>query len=208
MDTLRQTQCRCLTDFHKRADSLGRVGSWFYPVMQHLFAAFVWWYKQLAGRVGISISQPARSGDMTILYQIDRQAGVTYVVWDGVVAAGQYLSHVKRLLADPEWPPARRLHLSDLRSTTLDSTIDRSVLEKAVGMFAAHPKISMVKTAIVAHEAFHQALLYERLISPIEPSVIVFHSLDTACMWLGIETKSAAHELNSLRARAREDGSP
>lgn len=145
---------------------------------------------------------------MTIIYQIDKQGGVTYVVWDGVVAAEQYISHVKRLLADPEWPPSRGLHLSDLRSTTLDSTIDKSVLEKAVGLFAEHPKISIVKTAIVAHEAFHQALLYERLISPIEPSVIVFHSLDTACMWLGTDSGSAARTLNSLRARAREEGSP
>ena len=145
---------------------------------------------------------------MTILYQIDKHAGVTYVVWDGVVAAEHYISHVKRLLADPAWPPARGLHLSDLRSTTLDSTIDKAVLEKAVGMFAEHPKISTIKTAIIAHEAFHQALLYERLISSIEPSVIVFHSLDTACMWLGTDSESAARALNSLRARAREEDSP
>lgn len=145
---------------------------------------------------------------MTIIYHIDKQAGVTYVVWDGVVTAELYIAHVKRLLADPDWPPARGLHLSDLRSTSLDPSIDKAVLEKAVGMFREHPKISTVKTAIVAHEAFHQALLYERLISSIEPSVIVFHSLDTACMWLGTDSEAAARELNSLRARAREEGSP
>jgi hypothetical protein len=145
---------------------------------------------------------------MTILYHIDKQAGVTYVVWDGVVAAESYIAHVKKLLADPDWPPARGLHLSDLRSTSLDSSIEKAVLAKAVGMFSEHPKIATVKTAIVAHEAFHQALLYERLISPIEPSVIVFHNLDTACMWLGTDSEAAARELNSLRSRAREEGSP
>ena len=145
---------------------------------------------------------------MTIIYHIDKQAGVTYVVWDGVVTAELYIAHVKRLLADPDWPPARGLHLSDLRSASLDSTIDKTVLEKAVAMFREHPKTPTVKTAIVAHEAFHQALLYERLISSIEPSVIVFHSLDTACMWLGTDSEAAARELNSLRARAREAGSP
>jgi hypothetical protein len=145
---------------------------------------------------------------MTIIYQIDKQGGITYVVWDGVVAAEQYISHVKRLLADPDWPPFRGLHLSDLRSTSLDQTIDKAVLEKVVGMFAEHPKISTVKTAIVAHEAFHQALLYEHLISPIEPSVIVFHNLETACMWLGTDSESAARALKSLRTRAREEGTP
>lgn len=130
------------------------------------------------------------------------------MVWDGVIAAERYIAHVKRLLADPDWPPARGLHLSDLRSTSLDATIDQPVLEKAVSMFAEHPKISTVRTAIVAHEAFHQALLYERLILPIEPSVIVFHNLDTACMWLGIDSESAARALKSLRAQAKEEGNP
>jgi hypothetical protein len=144
---------------------------------------------------------------MTIIYHIDQQAGITYVVWDGVVAAEPYIAHVKRLLADPDWPPARGLHLSDLRSTSLDSTIDKALLVKTVGLFGEHPKISTVRTAIVAHEAFHQALMYERLISPIEPSVIVFHNLDTACLWLGTDSAAAARELDSLRARAREEGS-
>ena len=143
---------------------------------------------------------------MTIIYQIDKQVGVTYVVWDGVVVAEQYIAHVKRLLADPDWPPDRGLHLSDLRSTSLDPTIDKAVLEKTVSMFAEHPKISTVKTAIVAHAAFQRALMYERLISPIEPSVIVFHNLDAACMWLGTDSESAARTLKSLRARAREEG--
>ena len=145
---------------------------------------------------------------MTIVYDIDKNKGITYVVWDGVVAAEQYLTHVRRLLSDSDWPPHRGLHLSDLRSTSLDSTIDKAVLEKVVGMFAEHPKISTVKTAIVAHEAFHQALLYERLISPVEPSVIVFHNLDTACTWLGTDSASAAHVLQSLRTRAREESTP
>jgi hypothetical protein len=145
---------------------------------------------------------------VTIVYHIDKEAGITYVIWDGVVAAEQYIAHVKRLLADPGWPPARGLHLSDLRTASLDSTIDKTVLENAVAMFAEHPKISIVRTAIVAHAAFHKALLYERLISPVEPSVIVFHNLDTACLWLGTDPAAAAREQNSLRARAREDGSP
>ena len=144
---------------------------------------------------------------MTIIYHIDKQVGITYVVWDGVVAAELYIAHVKRLLADPDWPPVRGLHLSDLRSSSLDSTIDKAVLVKTAGMFGEHPKISTVQTAIVAHEAFHQARMYERLISPIEPSVIVFHNLDTACIWLGTDSAAAARELNSLRARAREQGS-
>lgn len=141
---------------------------------------------------------------MTIVYHIDREKGITYVMWDGVVAAEEYLTHVKRLLSDPDWPPVNGLHLSDLRSAILDSTIDEPLLQKAVGMFAKHPRISKVKTAILAHGAFHQAQLYEHLISRVEPSVIVFHNLDTACAWLGTDSEAAGHILTSLRTRARE----
>jgi hypothetical protein len=160
------------------------------------------------GRSSPPISRPGSDENMTIVYHIDQGEETTYVVWDGVVTAEQYISHVQRLLADSDWPTPRSLHLSDLRSTSLDPTINQPVLQEAVEMFARHPKISTVKTAIIAHEAFHQALLYERLISPVEPSVIVFHNLDTACMWLGTDSESAARALQSLRTQARNGSAP
>jgi hypothetical protein len=140
---------------------------------------------------------------MGIVYHIDREEGITYVVWDGIVGAEQWLSHVQQLLSDPDWPTARGLHLTDLRTCNLDSTIDESILEKGAGMFGNHPKISAVKAAIVAHNAFHKALLYERFLLRFKPSVIVFHDLETAGAWLGVNGESVALALNSLRTRAR-----
>jgi hypothetical protein len=140
---------------------------------------------------------------MGIVYDVDQEEGITYVVWDGDVGAEQWLSHVQQLLSDPKWPTYQGLHLTDLRTCTLDSTIDEAVLEKAASLFARHPKISMVKTAILAHNAFQKALFYERLIRQVEPFVIVFHDLDTACTWLGVNLELTARALDSLRRRAR-----
>jgi hypothetical protein len=144
-------------------------------------------------------------GSMSIVYQIDKRKGITYVVWDGLIGAGEYLSHVDRLLSDPDWPPSRGLHLSDLRSVVLDPTIDESVLEKAANLFSRHPKISTVKTAIVAHQAFEKAVTYEHLISKFEPSMIVFHNLITACTWLGIDAEATRQVLDVLRISTRDE---
>lgn len=141
---------------------------------------------------------------MCIAYDVNKEAGVTYVVWEGTVTAEQWLSHVERLLSDPSWPANRYLHLTDLRRAFLDPTIDETVLETGARMFSSHPKISLVRTAIVAYEAFQKALLFERLTLPFERNVIVFSELDTACAWLGLNHDSAARALNSLRPRARD----
>ena len=42
---------------------------------------------------------------MSIVYRVDENLGVTFVVWDGTVTADQFLAHVRRLIADVNWPP-------------------------------------------------------------------------------------------------------
>jgi hypothetical protein len=144
-----------------------------------------------------------KDGTMGIVYHVDKEEGITYVVWDGPVEAEQWLAHVQRLLSDPDWPAARGLHLTDLRTGILDTAFDGSLLEEVATMFGSHAKISKVKTAIVAHEAFQKALLYERLVSRFEPFVIVFNDLGTACTWLGVNVEAASLALNALRTLAR-----
>jgi hypothetical protein len=58
-----------------------------------------------------------------------------------------------------------------------------------------------MKTAIVAADAFEKAVTFERFIYRYM-SVIVFNSLNTACVWLGIQTDEAERALQSLRAQA------
>jgi hypothetical protein len=141
---------------------------------------------------------------MGIAYRIDEKLGATLVAWADVVTGEQFLAHVGRLSSDPRWPPAARLHLTDLRMASLDSSLDDATIEKAAELYGRHrQKIENMKVAIVAGKAFERAAVFERVLERHGATVIVFNFLDTARKWLnldGSEVERAMHELNE-RAR-------
>jgi len=145
---------------------------------------------------------------MSIVYRIDKEKGITFVLWDGVVTADQFLAQVRRLTSDANWPPSRRLHLADLRSAAVDASIDEAILEDAAKLYAMHPnKIARIRAAIVAEEAFKKSLIFEHFVSRFAAdsgaSVIVFNMIDGACRWLGIDANQAEQTLRELRAQSR-----
>jgi len=140
---------------------------------------------------------------MSIVYRVDRERGTAFVVWDGVVTAAQWLAHIRLLLADADWPPDGRRHLSDLRTATPDASIDEAVLKQAADLFGTHPKIANLRAAIVAGDAFVKAGIFERLITRHRPFVFVFNTLNPACDWLGIDVADAQRALESLRIQSR-----
>lgn len=137
---------------------------------------------------------------MGIVYRIDKEKGISFALWHGVITADEFLTHAQRLLADPDWPAHRALHLSDLQTAHVDDSVDDAVLEKAASLFGSHPKLSNLKVAILAQEEFERAVSFERFFLRYRSSMIVFNSLETACIWLGIDLKVAALALQSLRA--------
>ena len=145
---------------------------------------------------------------MSIVYRIDQEGGIAFVVWDGVVTADEWLAHARKLLADAAWPPDGRMHLSDLRTATPDVSIDEGVLKRVADLFGTHPKIANLRVAIVAGGAFVKAGIFERFITRHRPFVFVFNTLNPACGWLGIDVADAQHTLASLRARARGRRAP
>ena len=137
---------------------------------------------------------------MSIAYHVDEKMGVTFVSWNGLVSADMFLNHVRRLSSDTNWPTAKRLHLSDLRTTSLDASMDDATLEKASRLYGEHPdKITDLRVAVVAEDAFWKAVAFERLISKYRALVVVFNSLSTACTWLGIDAEKADAKLKQLR---------
>jgi len=141
---------------------------------------------------------------MSIVYRIDKEKGFTAVLWDGVVTADAFLAHVRRLSADADWPPPRRLHLSDLRTTSLDASMDEATIEKAAEIYANQQnKIAGMKVAIVAGEPFNKAVIFERAISRYGASAIVFNFPNIACKWLNIIGDEVAHALQQLRDQLR-----
>jgi hypothetical protein len=138
---------------------------------------------------------------MTIAYRIDKESGATIVLWSGVVTEDEFLSHVRRLSSNPDWPPPRRLHLADLQTALLDASMDKATLEAAAALYGQHhTKLKDMKAAVVAGEPFWKAVDFELLISQYGASVIVFNSLSTACTWLGIHADQVDKTLRQLQA--------
>jgi hypothetical protein len=140
---------------------------------------------------------------MSIMYSIDKEKGITFVLWGGMVTAVEFLAHVRRLTSDANWPPLKRLHLTDMRNISADSSIDRATLEEAAELFGKQTKkIANMKAAIMAQNEFDKAATFERYVFRYIPSVIVFNDLHTACLWLGINPEEAEGTLLQLRNQA------
>jgi hypothetical protein len=138
---------------------------------------------------------------MSIVYRIDKEMGATLVLWEGIVTADDFLAHVRRLSSDADWPPPRRLHLSMLQMAALDASMDHATVERGADLYGQHRnKISNMKVAIVAGDAFRSAVVFERAIARYGASVIVFNSLDIASRWLGIGADNVERALQLLRA--------
>jgi len=120
------------------------------------------------------------------------------VRWDGVVTAEEFLSHVRRLIADVRWPPEPARHLTDLRSAMLDPSIDASVMQSAADLFGSRRRIANLRVAIVAGDEFAKAREFEALIAPYQPLLFVFNSLRPACEWLGVDAEDVGRILQSL----------
>jgi hypothetical protein len=136
---------------------------------------------------------------MSIVYRIEN--GVALVLWDGLVKADEWLAHVRRLVADPAWPPSRAIHLSDLRSADIDASINNAVLMEAAGLFGSHANIRQLRAAIVAGDAYAKARMFEDLIARHRGMVFAFNSLRPACSWLGIDVNETEQSLEILRTR-------
>ncbi len=145
---------------------------------------------------------------MSILYRIDEKLGTAFAQWNGVVTAEEFLTHAQHLLSDPAWPPAGWLHLTDVRNTTPDASVDEGAIAKIAHLYGEHPKIANLKMAIVATDTFRKAMVFENVLLGYHPSVIVFNSLETACTWLGIDAEHAEQTLAEMRAEARAAAKP
>lgn len=144
---------------------------------------------------------------MGIAYRIDKQAGLTLVVWHGLVTADMFLAQVQRLTADPDWPPAQRLHLTDMSTVTLHSSMDEATIEKAAHLYGAHPdKILGMRIAIVVPEAHAEAGVFERVLTPYGATICRFNLLNIACAWLGLDFNRIRSEVHQLHSQSDASG--
>lgn len=141
---------------------------------------------------------------MGITYRIDVEGGVTYVLFDGEVTDADFVTHTERLIANPAWPPHRKLHLTDVTSQKNPKLLSAGIIRQMARLWASHRElIAGLRVAVVAGGAFDNAEVFERAISGSGLTLIVFNLLPTACTWLGINPGKAAQVFDEMRAEAR-----
>lgn len=143
------------------------------------------------------------SCSMGILHLADRKQGVTFIVWDGVVTWDHWLKHMHALKADPNWYHTTRF-IADLQTVSDTSSISEQQVDQAMEIFGGNPPIVAGKRgALVAQEEFHRANKVGDLIARFGALSVTFNSLDTACIFLGLNLAETRRTLEQLRAEIR-----
>ena len=141
---------------------------------------------------------------MSIVYRIDKKIGITYVVWDGMVTDEEYHAHTQRMLADPEWPPAGKRQFIDLTTVHSSNVISVRALQEGIRQWNTLPeKIAGMRMVLVARDDFVDSPIFETMVPAFDPNILVFHTVPTACVWIGIDPATTERVLDDLRAELR-----
>jgi hypothetical protein len=138
---------------------------------------------------------------MGIAYYCDKDKGVSYEVWEGVVTGSDWVEHVRRQVADPGWPAGDR-SLTDLQLVSRNSSIGKAEMEQVVDIYRSQPKkLAQGRAAVVAGKEFQLSPLFKIFTSRHGFRLIVFSDQALACKWLGLDEKDAQRSIGRLRAK-------
>ena len=141
---------------------------------------------------------------MGIRYECFKKKSLCLVVWEGThVPAEEWFDHLRRMGGDPE-VISSHLHLADLRFVTVHPSFGDRELKEGADFVAGVPGLlTGRKVAVVAIEEFSKSRAFERLLKPYAANIIVFHALDVACAWLGLNPGEIGNEEAQLLERLR-----
>jgi hypothetical protein len=138
-----------------------------------------------------------------IAHRLDKDQGLTTIVWDGTVTVDDWRAHLRAIFDDPDWPPGPR-NLTDLRSADVSSITDADRAD-ILAMYVPHlDKVHGMKSAAIAGDNFEASRDFENQKEPAGLSLIVFNDLLNACTWLGIDRTIAQSTVTELRHELRE----
>lgn len=138
-----------------------------------------------------------------IAHRIDKEQGLTTIVWDGTITVEDWRSHLQAIFDDPDWPPGTR-NLTDLRSADVSGITDADRAD-VLTMYVPHlDKVRGMKSAAIAGDNFEASRDFESQKEPAGLSLIVFNDLLNACTWLGIDKTLAQATVTELRHELRE----
>ncbi len=133
---------------------------------------------------------------MGIAERIDRDLGLTIVVWDGPVTPEETVDHLFRLAANRYWPAGDR-SLTDLRTATRIALPDPELVDillEETDLRRVRNKVVLVTPRQLAHAQIPEAAAAHRM------EATTFTDLEAACEHLGVDPIAVARTLDDLRA--------
>ncbi len=139
---------------------------------------------------------PVRWPGMAIAEWINRDLGVTIVVWSGSVTQQDTHDQLMRLAANRYWPPGRRA-LTDMRTVTDVELPDPAVL---AALFEDTDLPYVDKKAVVVTSEFLRRVRLEDAAKDYGMETVPFTELGGACEYLCIDTVAIQRTLEDLQA--------
>jgi hypothetical protein len=134
------------------------------------------------------------------IHRCDPERHCTFIVWHEDVTAEEWHAHADAVLADPLFPPGKRI-LTDMRTSGgAPSITDTVVREIGARLNAESAVFEKLQLAIVPNGAWTRAqLLLDEEVSIPGLRAMTFTGLGTACVWLGLDYDDVQPVLQSLR---------
>jgi hypothetical protein len=109
-----------------------------------------------------------------------------------------------KLAADPDWATSRRI-ITDLTRVPAHSRPTPDQIEETADAFLQQlaAPVANVKWAVVADRTFEDAQSFGSHIEGEVRRMIVFNSIRTACVWLGVDGGDVQVIIDNLRQQMR-----
>lgn len=136
---------------------------------------------------------------MPVKYVVLNQGTMVVELWTGTISHDEVLAHERRHLSDSSIARGASV-LVDATSASFETTPE--AVHEVTDLYRRFgEKLRVGSSAILVNaSAYDRARLYERQATDLGVRVILFNSLDVACVWLGIDVTVASTELKKLRA--------
>jgi len=136
---------------------------------------------------------------MPIDYVSDKGLGLSVTVIEGTITPDEWRAHVRRQLADPDWP-AGPASLTDARGANAVPNAQPAIEEMAAMYAAKATQTRNTRFAAVATSAFENARDFEETVEPGGTRSLTVTSLDVACAWLCVDRDTVDALIQRVRA--------
>lgn len=134
---------------------------------------------------------------MPVSYSVLNGGNLVIECWTGPISHEELLAHEHQQINDQSIHPRYSI-LVDATGAEFETTLEK--IQEMTDFYQTSTRAEKVKCALlVSEEAYQLAMRFANQAKGYGIRVILFASLEVACIWLGIDPKMAMEELAKLR---------